>query len=91
MHIHCKPQGSLTNLTFEKSQYLYKFTPNDKLQAASEKSHLYLVPESQSSLSPLLPSCLENVINKYQISTYSRTPINLPALNSELVSCDYTT
>ena len=41
------------------------------------------MPDSKS---PPLPSCLKNFINKYQISTCSRTPINIPALSSELVS-----
>ena len=44
------------------------------------------MPDSKSSLSPPLPPYLENFINKYQISTCSRTPINIPALSSELVS-----
>ena len=83
LHIYCRPQGSLTNLTFEESQYLHKFTSDDKPQAASEKLHLHFTPDSKSP--PLLP-CLKNFINKYQISTCSRKPINIPALSSELVS-----
>ena len=83
LHIYCRPQGSLTNLTFEESQYLHKFTFDDKPQAASKKLHLHLMPDSKS---PPLPPCLENFINKYQISTCSRTPINILALSSELVS-----
>ena len=36
--------------------------------------------------SPHSPAFLVNFINNYQISTCSRTPINIPALSSELVS-----
>ena len=86
LHNHCRPQGLPTNLTFKESQQLFKFTPDDKLQAVSEKLYLHLMPESQSSIIPPLPPCLENFISKYQISTHSRTSINIPVLNLELVS-----
>ena len=86
LHSYCRPQSLPTSLTFEESQHLHKFTPDDKLQAASEKLHSHLMPESQSSIIPPLPSCLKNFISKYQLSTHSQTPINIPVLNLELVS-----
>ena len=84
LHIHCRPQIPLTSLTSEDTQRHQKLTSDYKQQAAFDKL-LHHSHTQSSSLPPFSP-CLKNFIHKYHISTHTRTPVNVPALNSELIS-----